>query len=305
MYVRLTTAREYYQAFGSASIVFGSQDFNVLVSSKAVAVRYAIGYDDDDGYPLIGLIIGLCDGRWLAPYSAPFAVPACSGRPDLESIYDFINELTTALSPAPLSITLPPPIYQPNEHAAFAGVMGNCADRCVFDYNYHYPLAQADSMERYMTVSFRNQWHQASANALTWVPEAGIERAYACVKANHDAKKYPLRMTLEQLLDTAQCVSIDSFAVQADGRDIAGAIVYHTAPGIAQLIYWGDKPGYSHLRPMNMMAVRLVQHYASLGYTALDFGPASSHGIPAAGLCHFKRGLGCKLTLKPTFTFKN
>lgn len=305
MYVRLTTAEEYYQAFRHSATVFGTQEFNRLVSANAEIVRYAIGCDDGDGYPLIGLIIGLKEGVWMAPFSAPFALPACSGTPDLESIYDFINELSTMLAPAPLQVTLAPPIYDPAAYAAYAGVMGNCADKCTFDYNYHYPLQQVTQIERYMTVSFRNQWHQASASSLRWVPDAGIERAYACVKANHEAKRYPLRMALQQVMDTAECIPIDTFVIEADGCDIAGAIVYRTAPGIAQLIYWGDTPGHSILRPMNMMAARLVQHYAAQNLDILDFGPASSRGIPAPGLCHFKRGLGCQLSLKPTFVFKN
>lgn len=305
MYVRLTTAEEYFRAFTHQATVFGTYDFNRQVRSNAEMVRYAIGCDDADGYPLIGLILGLKEGVWMAPYSAPFALPAVSGHTDLESIYDFVNELTAMLSPLPLQVTLAPPIYDAPTQAAYAGVMGNCADKCIFDYNYHYPLERVACMERHMTVSFRNQWHQASGSPMQWIPEAGIERAYACVKANHDAKKYPLRMSLQQLTDTSRCIRIDSFVIVADGGDIAGAIVYRTAPHIAQLIYWGDRPGYSALRPMNMMAVRLVQHYAALGMDILDFGPASSRGIPASGLCHFKRGLGCQMSLKPTFVFKN
>ncbi len=305
MYVRLTTAQEYYQALRQPSIAYAKQEFTRLVSANADIVRYAIGYDDDDGFPLIGLPLGLKDQRWLAPFSAPFAMPATSGTVSLEQIYDFVNELATTLAPLPLSITLPPPFYDVQNHAAYAGVMGNSADKCTFDYNYHYPLSQAADMERHMTVSFRNQWHQATANSLTWAPGCGIERAYACVKANHDAKHYPLRMSLQQVIDTAHCIDIDSFAIQHDGADIAGAIVYRTAPRIAQLIYWGDVPGSSQLRPMNMMAACLVKHYAESGIDILDFGPASTRGIPSPGLCHFKRALGCKLTIKPTFTFKN
>ncbi len=305
MYVRLTTAQEYYQAFGQAAIAYAAQEFNRLVSGKAEMVRYAIGYDSDDGYPLIGLIVGRIDGQWRAPYSAPFTIPVCTNTPDLECIYDFINELSGVLAPAALTVTLAPAIYDPDNHAAYAGVMGNCADKCVFDYNFHYPLAQAKMLEKHMTVSFRNQWHQAAGNSLAWVAEPGIERAYACVKANHEAKRYPMRMSLQQVVDTSGCIPIDAFVVQARGQDIAGAIVYRLTPRIAQLIYWGDVPGHSALRPMNMMAVELVRHYARLGLEILDFGPASSRGIPAPGLCHFKRGLGCKLSLKPTFIFNN
>ena len=85
-----------------------------------------------------------------------------------------------------------------------------------------------------------------------------------------------------------------------EGTDVAAVLAYDVSHDISQVVYWGDVPGYSELRPMNKLAYETFCHFARCGRLMLDIGPSSSDGIPSPGLCDFKASLGCILT--PKFT---
>ena len=87
-----------------------------------------------------------------------------------------------------------------------------------------------------------------------------------------------------------------------DGNDIAAAQVFHVCEGIVQVIYWGDVPGYSVLKPINYLAYELINFYGERGFQYIDIGPSSEKGRPNYGLCDFKSSIGCDLNAK--FSFK-
>lgn len=79
---------------------------------------------------------------------------------------------------------------------------------------------------------------------------AELPKAYEIIAANRAHKGFPLRMTLEQVLQTATVIPIDAFTVNKNKTPIASAIVYRVNNKVAQVIYWGDLPGHSECRPM-------------------------------------------------------
>ena len=63
-------------------------------------------------------------------------------------------------------------------------------------------------------------------------------------------------------------------------------MVYPAGEGIAQVVYWGDMPGYSELRAMNLLAEYVYEYYRRAGMRLLDLGPATETVSPTmASVC--------------------
>lgn len=109
-------------------------------------------------------------------------------------------------------------------------------------------------------------------------------------------------MSLDEVMKTVAVIPADFMMLTLDGVDVAAAMIYYVTDKIVQVVYWGDRPGYSISRPMNMLAEKVVTHYSHIG-KIIDIGPASSLGEPSLGLCDFKESIGCETTLKPTLIY--
>ena len=131
--------------------------------------------------------------------------------------------------------------------------------------------------------------------------ESEITRNYNLILANHNAKGRELRMSLHDFIATAPVAGSDFFIMTLDGLDIAAAQLHHAAPGIVQLINWGDLPLHHHPGAMNLLALHMMRHYKAEGARMLDFGPVDSCDGVNEGLSKFKESLGCTPSLKYTF----
>ncbi|MCM1451090.1 MAG: hypothetical protein NC102_02430 [Clostridium sp.] len=302
--VRMVMADEYYQAFPESRTPYGTRAFIEVNAGRAEAVRHFVSYDEKDA-PRLGIILGYRDGKWVAPFSAPFAEIAYRKAQSLERIYDFISELADTLQGAPLEITLPPAFYDPQALPAMHGVLGNFARKTVWDYNYHLPVGRGDEFISSLSRQGRKNYNQAKRQGFVFEKTDDMARAYAVISANREAHGYPLAMSLERIRQTVAPgpggVCADFFVMSLEGEDVAAAMAYRINGEIAQVIYWGDAPGHSEKRPMNILPEFLLGYYREIGVKTLDIGPASTHGIPNEGLCRFKESIGCRLTLKPTF----
>lgn len=301
MIVRLVTADEYYAIF-KVHTVFGGRAFVEGNACRAQAVRFFVGYDEKER-PRLGVALGYREGEWLCPFSAPFGeVDSVKNGESLERVYDFVSELCDTLAGAPVRFTLPPPFYGGEMLTRLYGVMANYAKSAYYDYNYHYDLSRADHFEEHLDRAARKNYRHALQQGFAFAQTDDIARAYAVIKANRESHGYPLAMSLEQVTETVErMVAARFFLLTLGDADVAAAMVYDVAPGIGQVVYWGDAPGYSELRPMNLLPPLLFAHYREAGYRILDIGPSSKRGVPSPGLCRFKESLGCQLTLKPTF----
>lgn len=303
MIVRMIEADEYFGMFPRALTVYGQRSFLELNAPRAEAVRLFAGFDAK-GSPRLGLALGLKQGRWLAPYSAPWGEISCNRPQSMETIYDFASELAHMLEGNPVSIALAPALYDPEMLPKEHAVLGNLASRTALDINYHYPLERFDAFEQHLSSAARNKYRAAMRQGFEFEAGADPQRAYAVIAANRQSKGYPLAMSLEQVLATvapAGPAKADFFVMSREGEDVAAAMVYRLTPKVAQVIYWGDAPGHSAERPMNALPWFLMGYYRRMGLEIVDVGPASTAGVPNPGLCEYKESIGCLPSVKPTF----
>ncbi len=301
MIIRSVSKDEYYEAFPVSRNVFTSRAFVDVTPGAVEAVRFFMGIDDNFK-PRLGLVAGYRGGEWHAPYSAPFSAPDYNKPQQLEHIYDFITELTDTLG-APLHITLPSDYYDPRMLPAVTGIFGNLARKKTFDFDFYYPTADYAGYESSLDHSARKNLHRALAAGFRMELTDDLHRAYEVIRINRETHAYRLAMTEEQVRNTIAVVKADMFVLTLGDTDVAAAIVFHVAEGIVQVVYWGDIPGYSDRRPMNLLPYLVFGHYASSGISIVDVGPSSTAGIPNTGLCRFKESVGCRISLRPTFVF--
>lgn len=297
MLVMNKSAAEYFATFPMSHTVYGSSAYHESTPSHASA-RYFIGYDENMKARL-GLPAAFDGKCWKAPWSAPFAEIAYNSPQSLERIYDFISELCTLLD-APIKLTIAPAFYDPEMLTRLTGVIGNYGSRIISEYDYYYPLHTFPDYERLLPRNARNKLAGARRHNWIFTLTDDITRAYSVIKANRESHGYNLALTLDRVKETVARVPADFFMLSHEGHDVAAAMVYHAAEGIAQVIYWGDVPGYAGLRPMNMLAREVFAHYHARGFRIVDVGPSSTDGVPNTGLCTFKESIGCRLALKPT-----
>lgn len=297
MLVMNKSAAEYFATFPKARTAYGTSAFHDATPSPSSA-RYFIGYDENMRARL-GLQAAFDGKCWKAPWSAPFAEIAYNSPQPLERIYDFISELDTLLG-APLKLTLAPSFYDPGMLTRITGVIGNYSRRIINEYDYYYTLDAFPDYERQLPRNARNKLAGARRHRWTFLLTDDIARAYAVIQANRESHGYNLALSLDRVKETVARVTADFFLLSHEGQDVAAAMVYHAAEGIAQVIYWGDTPGYAELHPMNMLAREVFAHYHARGFRIVDVGPSSTDGVPNIGLCTFKESIGCRLALKPT-----
>lgn len=282
---------DFDRAFPHQPIAYTSGEFNGLNASKAESVK-ALALRENGGELVAGQIFGLRGGEWRAPFSAPFSCLAGS------HIYNnvYYAEARNALGGS-IRLVLPPEIYgaAPSPHNA---------EVVYEDANYHYPLEQFADYEAHLSRAGKYNHHRALKHIFEFFKTDDVARAYGVIAENRRAMGYPLAMSLKQVEETIKIIPADFFVMQLEGKDVAAAMIYQAAPGIMQVIYWGDLPEGRYARSMNRLAWEVFGWYSRNRpeISIIDIGPASSEGILNDGLVQFKESIGCvrssKLTVK-------
>lgn len=292
------TAKEYQLTFPRPAVVYNSAAFTELNAGKVDRVRRIIICGDK---PLLGITLGEKDGQLRAPFSAPFAMVDFNREIRTEPMLEAAALLRENFAGA--SLTLPPPFYAPSMNAKtlLALHLSGTATECI-DWNFHLDL----------TVPFGERLDATAAKKLRRAERSNFRlegcdalRAYKIIRQNRENHGYPLAMSLEQVLATTAIggpVNAEFFVLTNGAIDAAAAVVYDVAPGIAQVIYWGDVPCEECRHSMNLLAREVAAHYAARGFKILDIGPSSSGGVPSSGLCDFKDSIGCITSTKPTLS---
>ena len=299
---------EFAGLFPEPYFVYGRSGFNSLNAPKADAVFY-LAFKERK-YRL-GLTLG-ARGRVLhSPFSAPFGGLVFTKE---EVRISYIDDALTKLSGwareqgyASLHLTLPPEIY----HETFVAKQVNALHRAGFsitqiDLNYHFNTSKLDG--KYVD----SIWHNASKNLRIALgnelsfreckSEDENRLAYELIKRNREARGFPLKMSWEQVSDTAELVDTDFFLVSHEKAGaIASAVVFNVAKEVAQVIYWGDLPEHSHLKTMNFLSYKIFDFYKSRNVKVVDIGPSTESSVPNLGLCEFKESIGCSISQKLTF----
>lgn len=285
--------------------IYNTVAFSELNRSKTEAVHYLGFYDGTR--PRLGIILGERDGKLLSPFSAPFGGFSQPKPQTAAFVFEAVNLLKDYGRKQSMSIriTLPPAIYSTSLTSLTASALALHGKLLWNDVNYHRSLGFGESAEGGYDRNARNKWRLAVKTGLrteiSQQPDREkLHRVYSIIKDNHENLSYPLRMTFEDVAETAGVVGAFVF-IGSQKEDAVAALVYPATTEIAQVIYWGDRIAVRGQNLMNLFAAEVMNRCRDMGFRVLDIGPSSSEGIPSAGLCRFKESLGCTATVKPTF----
>ena len=297
--IRQISPEAWSQLFPAPACIYDSEAFITLNAHKCESLHLLVASEGTAG---LGIAAGLREGVLHAPFSAPFCAIESFGRTGLELRLKFTKALINfcRLEGLGLELTLPPGCYSPADDAlnrALLTEVGFASQRA--DLNYHLPLHPAPQM----SPTARNKASRARREGLRFeeCPLERLEDVYATIKKNREMRGFPLRMTAQELRDTAQIAGLRLFALRdRNGEMVAAAVAYRSSAVGYQLIYWG------HTEPtpgvMNLLAAELT---AALSEDSsadfLDLGPSSDCGVLLPGLARFKQSLGALPTVKPTF----
>ena len=298
--------KEYGQVFDHAYHVFNSVAFSELNRRKCDALHY-LAFKDSK--VRLGLILGECDGVLCSPFSAPFGGFSSLRTVDIEAYEEAVMSLKqyAAEHNMLVRISLPPSFYSETHISkSFSALLRGGAHILYSDLNYQYRLEHFENFEENLERNAKKNFHNALKNSfvfecLNTSEPNDVGRAYGVIRKNRESRGFPLRMSLQNVLDTVKVIDADFFVTSFEGVDVAAAQVFHVSEGICQVIYWGDLPEYSHLRVMNYFTYKVFEHYFNQGLKILDIGPSTEKGIPNYGLCSFKESIGCEVSLKHMF----
>lgn len=311
MEIHEVKAKEYSEVISTPYHVFGSAAFNNLNRDKCDEVLYFLF---KEGKYRLGIIGGIRDNVLRSPFSAPFGgftYISCDIRLNfIEEAIKMYKAWAVEKKISSLSITLPPSVYG----TSFVSKQINCLWREGFeiaeaDLNYSFDLNSFD--ENYI----EHIWYNGRKNLrialnsnlkfYTCITDEEKEQAYDIIRINRESRGFPLRMTWQQIFDTIQIITADFFLVYDNNQTlIASAIVFHVTQSVVQVVYWGDKPGFSEIKPMNFLSFKVFEYYKSKGIKTVDIGPSTENSVPNYGLCEFKESIGCNVSTKLKLTIK-
>ncbi len=308
MHTERVTAKEFAGLFkqGMPGVhLYNSVPFSELMAHVCHEVHYVVLRDSR---VRAGIVLGERDGLLRSPFSAPFGGFSFTRRQNVDTVFRCVEALQ-GYGALPKRIVLPPSFMFPEMYPAQSAALQAFGRLEYTDVNCQYPLCQAYDVEANMEPTARQKLHQAEKQGLEFeamdaTDEVELRGVYDVIKANRDAHGYPLRMSFEQVQRTMPAAKSIICVLRLGSVDVAAALVHTVTPKVAQVVYWGDVPGFSDKRPMNLLAACMFRHFNALGFKTLDIGPSSEEGTLDAGLCSFKESLGCHASLKPTFTLE-
>jgi hypothetical protein len=288
--------------FPNPNHIFNSGAFSKLNESRFEKVYYLIFKDTKTR---LGIILGLREQVLLSPFSASFGG------------FEFVSEdvklyqIDTALqSLSDWAIIrqfkgiriIPPPFFYKED---FLAKVTNCMYRAGFEtknieLNYHFQTANlTESYEQDIWYNAKKNLKKANSFGLAFekLDKEQGKLAYDVIAQNRNERGFPLRLTWEQLVQTNAVIPMDFFLVKNAADSIGAAIVYHIAPSVVRVIYWGDLPQFSEYKTMNFLSYQLFKHYKEQNVKILDIGHSTVDSVPNHGLCEFKESIGCSISL--------
>ena len=307
MFVEEVTYENYLNKV-PAKIFFNQAQFNNLNRNKVDSVRYFLFKEKKYRF---GLCVGQDDNSFFAPFSAPFAT-FINLRDDwsilqLEDAIKIFEEFSLNAGIKYLRFILPPSFYAESLISATQNIFIRLGYVIKYqDLNFSVRLDKNfldNYLDRIPSNGRKNLINALKNNLSLHKCETFDEKklAYEIIKANRLSRGYPLKMTWEQVIDTIKIVEHEFFIVSHNDENIAAAMIFHVTEDIVQVIYWGDIPKFSALRPMNFLAYKLMNYYSEKNFKYIDVGPSTEFGVPNYGLCDFKRSVGLNVNAKFTF----
>lgn len=298
-------ANEYNELMTNHLHVFNTIEFAELNKDKCIQVHYLIIRNKKVRF---GIILGEKENGLYSPFSAP-----CGGfdyfREEPVEYYDEAVRLLKGYGESvgkKIHIVLPPMIYNETHISKTISALYRHGGEVEYlDLNNHYDLARFKNYDAYIARMARKNLNNSIQLNLPFIKlntqnPKDVERAYEVIKKNREARGFPLRMSLQAVLDTVSILDADFFIMTYEGVDVAAGQVYRISPEINQVIYWGNIVEYAHLRVMNIFTYKVFEYYCNQGGKILDIGISTDHSEPNYGLCDFKESIGCEFSLKYT-----
>lgn len=287
---------EYQRSIANPLHVFSTVAFSEHNRSKCEAIHYFV-WENTNG-PCLGLVTGRRGSRLFSPFSAPCGGFSPVGTISAEEIREAVLLLCDWARERNFSISLypPPHFYAPQFLEQSLRILIDCGFKVECEeLNHQIPLTSVKDYEDSLWRNARKNLRKAEQSDLVFseLDWNELGAAYEVIRQNRVAREKPLRMSFDEVKSTMTVIEGKSFIVRKNGSDVAAAIVFHVAPQIAQVIYWGDFPGFSEYRPMNFLAAELVKFYLGQNFRLLDIGISTVDGVRDDGLCNFKESVGC------------
>ncbi len=302
------TPNEYQQLTQGKELIFCSQEFLELNKDKVDSIHYLLYKEKKNR---LAFAIGEKNKEWKAPFSAPFATTIeLQKQVQLKYYWNFVellNEYAIKKNIRNINIFLPPNAYHSRENSKLTNaLLGNGYQINYIDLNFSLNLTNINQNNyiNFISSAAKKNLNIALKSDLTFIKCISLEsikEAYQIIQINRIHKGYPLRMSLQEVLNTIKIIKSDCFLVKKDNLSIAAAIMFYTSTKTVQLIYWGNIPDIEKYKPMNFLAYELIKYYKLKDIQFLDLGPSSENGIPSYGLCSFKENIGCEISEKYRF----
>lgn len=298
--------KNYKNYFSNDPNPFISEDFINLTKHKVDKVVRLVDSGKD---VCIGLVAGLKDNTFLAPFSAPFGGFHYKYEAIFyDRIYDFLLKLKEYILSENIDkvkITLSPNVYNPCINAKLINAF----------IRLGYTMDTPDIISCMDLRHFEGEWvksevkqncNRAIRNGLSFshvTDKESIEEAYDIISANRSGQNRHIHMSLQDLLDVNKVIPVDFFLVKnMRGDNIGSGVFYRGHEKIVQGIFVGDLLSSRKLGTMDFLFLNIFNYYKEKGFEYIDLGKSSSDGEPNVGLVRFKEIHNCVSTLGYTFT---
>ena len=311
-HIRRVSPDEYRSIVPDRGIFFNEPAFTELNRGKVDEVFYLILMREDSAR--FGMIAGRMGTELRMPFSAPYAYPVSvlddSKQEAIDAALEVFETYCGDCGIKSVRFILPPLFYDEDLLSGWISAFYRGGYRVEnLDLNFALDLHRLNVDEetygRMITQKGRKALRKARKAGLEVVrceTEEDYREAYHIVEIGHAAKGFPVHLSFEQLMDTLKLVEHDAFIVRKDGVGIVGEFLYRINRRIVQGIYTGTHPDYMDCNGMNILTYHTIRYYGDLGYEILDKATAGKDSIPNYGLCNFKESVGCKRSLKYTFS---
>ena len=306
MHIKEVEKTEYNKYCTNNINVFNKPEFIETNSSIVDEVKYLIIYKENSAR--FRACFGIKDDKSAnCPFSAPFSyiepIKEHMGIADYEEAAYALNTCFAQSGIRKATITFPPSFYDERNINSWIQILLRSGWEIDYiDLNFSFCLRHViDDYEGHLARNARKNLNIAMGADLSIYECTDLiqkKEAYRIIKDNRESKGYVLRMSEEQVQKTMEVVPSKMFIVKCGDENVASALIYDVTDTIAQVIYWGDMPGYSDKKVMNFLAYELVKIYHQRGFEYLDIGPSSDDGLPNYGLCDFKDSIGCERYMK-------
>ncbi len=289
----------------SIHTVFNKAEFSELNKNKVDEIEYLLIYKKNS--PRFAITFGRKKDTLSCPFSAPFGyMELLKGDmtvSDFEEAEKALEQYFDSIGIRKAMIVFPPSFYDHTVTETWINVLFNQGWRAEYidlNFGFHIPEVIVDYENKIKYNARKNLRiaYKAQLGFRKCMTNDEKKEAYEVIRQNRLGKGYPLKMTLEQVLAAIEVVPSDMYLVTHGEKSIAAALVYEVTQKAAQVIYWGDIPGYSDKKTINFLSYELLKVYEQKGFEYLDIGPSTEFGLPNYGLCDFKDSIGCERTTK-------